>query len=103
MRNYPQIPVSLHVSGSLMEWMVDAHPRIHRFARALAERAQIEMVGGPFYEPILAGIPSYDRVGQISAYSRYLEQLFGAKVRGMWMPERVWEQNFAVGHHPRRD
>ena len=53
------------------------------------------MVGGPFYEPILAGIPSYDRVGQISAYSRYLEQLFGAKVRGMWMPERVWEQNFA--------
>ena len=51
-------------------------------------------MGGPFYEAILAGIPSHDRIGQITAYSRYLEQLFGVKVRGMWMPERVWEQNF---------
>ena len=93
-QNYPQIPISLHISGSLLEWLVDAHGEYIDSVRALTERGQFEIIGGPFYEPILAGIPSYDRVGQITAYSRYLEQLFGAKVRGMWMPERVWEQNF---------
>ena len=95
LRDYPQIPISLHVSGSLLEWLADAHGEYIDSVRALTERGQVEIIGGPFYEPILAGIPSYDRVGQITAYSRYLEQLFGAKVRGMWMPERVWEQNFA--------
>src|SRR5262249_11831 len=36
-----------------------------------------------------------DRVGQITAYTRHLEDLFGSRVRGMWVPERVWEQSFA--------
>ena len=94
LRENPKIPVSLHVSGSLMEWLVDKHPEYIDGVRELAERGQVELVGGPFYEAILAGIPSHDRIGQIAAYSRYLEQLFGVKVRGMWMPERVWEQNF---------
>ncbi|HVJ86807.1 MAG TPA: alpha-amylase/4-alpha-glucanotransferase domain-containing protein, partial [Caulifigura sp.] len=40
-------------------------------------------------------IPRRDRIGQIRAYSRYLEQLFGQTIRGMWVPERVWEQTFA--------
>jgi 4-alpha-glucanotransferase len=95
LRKYPQIPVALHSSGSLLEWLVEAHPEYIDGLRSLVERGQIEMVGGPFYEPILAAIPSCDRIGQITAYSRYLEQLFGGKVRGMWTPERVWEQNFA--------
>ena len=96
LREYRQIPVSLHISGSLLEWLVDAHGEYIDSLRALTERGQVEIVGGPFYEPILAGIPSSDRIGQITAYSRYLEQLFGTKVRGMWMPERVWEQNFTA-------
>src|SRR5205085_4835612 len=91
---YPQVPVSLHISGSLLEWLIEAHGEYIDTVRSLTERGQIEIVGGPFYEPILAAIPAVDRIGQISAYSRYLEQLFGAKVRGAWVPERVWEQAF---------
>ena len=40
-------------------------------------------------------IPSRDRVGQIRSYTRWLENRLGANVRGMWMPERVWEQSYA--------
>src|ERR1700685_2564785 len=87
LNDYPQVPISLHISGSLLEWLVEAHGEYVDSVRALTERGQVELVGGPFYEAILAGIPSYDRIGQITTYSRYLEQLFGAKVRGMWMPE----------------
>lgn len=95
LEKYPDVPVALHTSGSLLEWLVDRHPEYIDRVRMLADRGQIEIVGGPFYEPILATIPRRDRVGQIVAYTRYLEKLFGAKVRGMWVPERVWEQSFA--------
>ncbi|HVV99119.1 MAG TPA: alpha-amylase/4-alpha-glucanotransferase domain-containing protein, partial [Planctomycetaceae bacterium] len=95
LEQYPDIPVVLHTSGSLMEWLVAAHPEYIDKVRMLVERGQIEIIGGPFYEPILACIPRRDRIGQITAYTRYLEQLFGTHVRGMWVPERVWEQSFA--------
>ncbi len=94
LEQFPKIPTALHISGSLLEWLVESHPEYIDRVRSLTERGQIEILGGPFYEPILAGIPGRDRVGQITNYSRYLEHLFGAHVRGMWVPERVWEQSF---------
>jgi alpha-amylase len=93
---FPEISISLHTSGSLLEWIVDAHPEYIDRLRTLIERGQIEIVGGPFYEPILAGIPRRDRIGQIIAYGDYLDNLFGSRARGMWVPERVWEPSFAA-------
>ena len=94
--DFPEVAISLHTSGSLLEWIVDAHPEYIDRLRSLIERGQIEIVGGPFYEPILAGIPRRDRIGQIAAYGNYLDALFGGPVRGMWVPERVWEPSFAA-------
>ena len=51
----------------LLEWLVEAHPEYIDGVRELTERSQVELVGGPFYEAILAGIPSHDRIGQIAA------------------------------------
>lgn len=96
LEQYPEIGISLHLSGSLLEWIVDAHGEFVDRVRGLVERGQIEILGGPFFEPILAGIPSRDRVGQIVAFTQYLEQLFGTQVRGMWIPERVWEPSFTA-------
>ena len=60
------------------------------------ETGRVEILGGGFYEPIMTMIPHRDRVGQIRDYSAYLEQLFPTKVRGMWVPERVWEQHLVA-------
>ena len=95
LEDYPELPVSLHTSGSLMEWLARAHPEYIDHVRRLVARGQMEIIGGPFYEPILSGIPPRDRVGQISAYSNYLEDLLQTRVRGIWVPERVWELSFA--------
>ena len=92
--DYPELKVVIHTSGSLMEWLVAHKPEYVDRLREFVQRGQVEILGGPFYEPILASIPSRDRVGQVVAYSRYLESLFGQKIRGMWLPERVWEQQF---------
>jgi 4-alpha-glucanotransferase len=92
---FPSLAITLHNSGSLLEWLVEHRPEYLDQIRELADRGQIEIIGGPFYEPILASIPQRDRIGQIQQYSKYLENLFGQPVRGMWVPELVWEQSFA--------
>ncbi|MEZ6122254.1 MAG: alpha-amylase/4-alpha-glucanotransferase domain-containing protein [Planctomycetaceae bacterium] len=93
--DYPDIRFALHTSGSLLEWLEKAHPEYIDRLRAMVSRQQVEIIGGAFYEPILANIPRRDRIGQISSYTRHLESLFHTTVRGMWVPERVWEQSFA--------
>ena len=91
---YEPLKLSLHVSGCLIEWLAANHPDyVDRLAELVA-RGRIEILGGAFYEPILAMIPSRDRIGQIRAFTHYLEERLGATVRGMWVPERVWEQAF---------
>jgi len=93
---FREIPISLHSSGCLLEWIVDRKPEyVSRLAKAV-ERGQVEIMGGGFYEPILPMIPGRDRVGQIRSYSKYLEGLLPCKIRGMWIPERVWEQNLVA-------
>jgi alpha-amylase len=91
MEQYPEIPVTLHTSGPLLEWLVARRPDYVDRLKGLAAQGRVEILGGAFYEPILPGIPSRDRVGQVRAYTEYLEKLFGVRVRGMWLAERVWE------------
>lgn len=91
---FPEIVLSLHLSGSLLDWLVVHHPEYIDRVATLVDRGQIEILGGPYYEPILAAIPRRDRLGQIVEYSARLEELFCRPVRGMWVPERVWEQSF---------
>ena len=90
---YESLKVGLHTSGPLLEWLEANHPEyLDRVARLVAA-GRIEIIGGAFYEPILSMIPRQDRVGQIQSFTRLLERRFATQVRGMWMPERVWEQN----------
>jgi len=90
---YPSLRISLHTSGPLMEWFAHRRPEyLDRLARLVSE-GRIEIVGGAFYEPILTMLPTADRVGQIQTYTHWLESRLGGRVRGMWIPERVWEQS----------
>ncbi len=95
MQDYPEIPFGLHTSGSLLEWLEPNHPEYIERLRSMVASSQVEIIGGAFYEPILANIPRRDRIGQIQTYTQHLNQLFHTSVRGMWLPERVWEQSFA--------
>ena len=91
---YESLRIALHTSGSLMEWLDAVHPEYVNRLAELAAKGRIEIIGGAFFEPILAMIPSRDRVGQIRSYTRWLQNRLGATVRGLWVPERVWEQTF---------
>jgi len=90
---YDGLKIALHTSGSLMEWLDANHPDYVDRVAELVRQGRVEIIGGPFYEPILAMLPSRDRIGQIRKYRKWLENRLGGSVRGMWMPERVWEQS----------
>ncbi|MGI9427721.1 MAG: alpha-amylase/4-alpha-glucanotransferase domain-containing protein [Bythopirellula sp.] len=92
---YEQLRIAIHTSGSLMEWLDANHPEYVDRLAALVAAGRLEIVGGAYFEPILAMIPSRDRIGQITSYTKWLENRLGGKIRGMWMPERVWEQSMA--------
>jgi len=94
--DYRDLRISLHTSGPLMEWLVARHADYVDRVAALVEAGRIEVVGGPFYEPILTMIPRRDRIGQIQAYGDWLERRLGARPQGMWVPERVWEQSLTA-------
>ncbi|MCU0960134.1 MAG: DUF1926 domain-containing protein [Pirellulaceae bacterium] len=90
---FPELRLSLHTSGPLLEWLDDHHPEyVDRLAR-LVSAGRVEVLGGAYYEPILTMIPSRDRIGQITSYTQWLTSRLDATIRGMWMPERVWEQS----------
>ncbi len=88
---HPGIRIGLHYSGPLLEWIERAHPEYFDQLRTLADRGQVELVGGGFYEPILVSIPPEDRLEQIRRLGDYLEKHFGKRPRGAWLAERVWE------------
>jgi alpha-amylase len=91
LEQFPEVPVSLHTSGPLMEWLAEHRRDYVERLRRLVQRGQVEILGGGFYEPILTMIPPRDRVGQVRSYNTYLERLFQTRVRGLWVAERVWE------------
>jgi len=87
----PWFRFTLHNSGCLWEWLKEHHREYLDLVKTLSDRGQAELWGGGFYEPILPAIPERDREGQLVMMSDFLEQEFGARPRGAWVAERVWE------------
>ena len=87
----PEVRLAVHCTGSLLEWLRERSPRTFDLLAALAERRQVELLTGGFYEPILAVLPDHDKFGQIERLTAFLKTHFGVRPRGMWLAERVWE------------
>jgi hypothetical protein len=88
---HPAVQLALHYTGPLLEWLAAERPDFLVRLRALVARGQVEIVGGGWYEPVLAALPERDRVGQLVRMADELERLFGTRPRGAWLAERVWE------------
>ncbi|MBA2717675.1 MAG: DUF1926 domain-containing protein [Chloroflexi bacterium] len=91
LERHPGVRVALHYSGPLLAWLRTERPDFVVRLATLAERGQIELVGGGWYEPVLAALPERDRVGQLVRMADELEATFGRRPRGAWLAERVWE------------
>jgi hypothetical protein len=91
LERHPHVRLSLHYSGPLLEWLRVERPEFIARLAALVGRHQVEILGGGYYEPILAALPERDRIGQARRMGDELEALFGTRPAGAWLAERVWE------------
>lgn len=95
LERFPGVHVTLHYTGPLFDWFLQEQPGYLKRLRALAEAGRVEIMGGGYYEPLLCAIPERDAAAQIGRMQRFCEAHFGARPRGMWLTERVWEPQMA--------
>lgn len=91
LERHPGVRLSLHYTGPLLEWLASEHPDFLDRLAALVARDQVEMLGGGYFEPVLASIPERDRISQLVRMAAEVERLFGRRPRTAWLAERVWE------------
>jgi 4-alpha-glucanotransferase len=91
LERHPGVRLGLHYTGPLLDWFKAYRPEAIERLRALVERGQVEILGGGYYEPVLASLRETDRVGQLGRMADEVEALFGARPVGAWLAERVWE------------
>jgi alpha-amylase len=90
------LPVVLHLSGPLLEWLEQHDPRYLDQLGRLVSDGKIELLLAGFYEPVLASLPRADRVEQIQWMHEAIRARFGVDARGLWLTERVWEPELAA-------
>jgi len=88
---FPFFKFSAHFSGWLLEYIEKYHAGFFAKMVDMAERGQVEFFTGGFYEPVLASIPSADRVQQINKLSGFIRDNFKQEPKGLWLTERVWD------------
>jgi alpha-amylase len=88
---FPKVNAGLHYSGPLLEWLAANRPEFLSDLRGLASRGQVEMLGGGFFEPLLAVLPDHDAREQIETMQIFCRRQLGQEPTGMWLAERVWD------------
>lgn len=91
LHRYPDFRFAIHISGWLLDYMLKHYPQDMQLLKEMVKRGQAELFGAGYTEPVLAAIPSKDRVGQITKLSEHLNKKLGQNPQGAWLTERVWE------------
>ena len=93
LHRYPTFRFAAHFSGWLLDELCTRFPDDMAMLAEMVARGQVELFGAGDCEPVLAAIPARDRLGQLNALATRLESRFGARPRGAWLTERVWESS----------
>ena len=90
------LPLVLHLSGPLLEWLEKHDTGYLDFLGNLVSDRKVELLLAGFYEPVLASLPRADRVEQIQWMRDAVRRRFGVDGQGLWLTERVWEPELAA-------
>src|SRR2546430_13442482 len=86
---HPQVRLSLHYTGSLLDWFHEAHPEFVERIAMLVRRNQVELVSGGFYGAGIPFIPVRDKNGQNRPLHYRAFSDFGVNASGMWFAGRM--------------
>lgn len=90
------LPVVLHLSGPLLEWLEEhGGAYLDQLGRLAADK-KVELLTAGMYEPVLAALPRADRIEQIGWLREAIRKRLGVDATGLWLTERVWEPELAA-------
>lgn len=99
LEEFPDVRLTMHFSGSLLEWLERNDPSVIELLQRLVARGQVEPAAAGLFEPVLALLPPGDRVNQLRAHRAMLRRLFGVDAHTGWLTERIWMQEIAASLH----
>lgn len=82
---------SFCISGIQLQYLKKKRGEFISICRELANRKQVEIIGGAYYNSILPLLYSVDRNGQIDLLSAEIRQNFGKRPRGMSLFADCWD------------
>jgi 4-alpha-glucanotransferase len=92
-------PVSLHLSGPLLDWLLDHDTGFIDELGTQVAGGEVELLLAGYDEPILAVLPREDRLEQVGRMREALHRRFGVRATGLWLTERVWEPDLVADLH----
>ena len=96
---HKEFPFSFSFTGQQLQFYKKRKNELIQILRELAEREQIEVIGGSYYDSILPIIYSIDRNYQIDTLSAEIRQTVGKRARGMFLFEDCWDPSLVNNIH----
>lgn len=92
---YPQLNLTFHYSGVLLDWIDANHSEFISALSEMMQNRRTELMVAGYYDPVLSLIPKADRLGQLELMTTHLRRLFGRRPRGAWITQQIWESDIA--------
>jgi alpha-amylase len=86
----------LYYSGIVFQWIEENHPEFILLLEEMADRKQIELLGGGYFNPLFPALQSSDKIGQIEMLTTYLRKTFGKRPSGGWLYEYAWDASLPL-------
>ena len=93
--SFPQLSLAFSAGVPVWEQLDRRHPEVASRVGELIGTGQIEPLGGPACDVVLAAVPGRDRIGQVIAQGDWLETRWGVRPTCGWVPHQVWEPTMA--------
>lgn len=90
--NSSHIKLVLYYSGPLLNWLAKQHPEYIAVLNELINQKRVEVLGAPYYEPVLPLLSISDSLGQIEKMTTLLRKTLKKRSRGIWIPGSLWDQ-----------
>ena len=91
LERHPRVKVTLHYSGSLLDWLAREEPSFIKRVERLIRQKRIELMTGGYFEPVLSMVPKEDALGQAEMLNARIKKHFNYEPSGFWLAERVWD------------
>lgn len=91
---HPEMRMHLYLPCAILEWFEQNHPEMNMLIADLVKKDQLELISGPYHQPILQVLPGKDRSGQLETTTTFLRKRFGKRARTVWFYNQVWSPSF---------